>query len=123
MHEIVSSDPNDTNYFNADPSNSKSLDRSNIYIEIQNVNDEKSLACLDDRLQIQYVVYKVRCDLYGTARYPKTIIMVDDPNLATLLDLIKEVTFEELMHGVAKHGTLVSRYPQNQSGCRPPKDY
>ncbi|KAH7364559.1 hypothetical protein BKA65DRAFT_491617, partial [Rhexocercosporidium sp. MPI-PUGE-AT-0058] len=97
VHEIVSSDPTAPNYYKADAANPKSLDRPNIFIDIRNKDGDESLACLDNRLQRQYVVYHIRCDFYGVARYPKTIIITDHENLATsLLDLIRDSTFTEL---------------------------
>ncbi|KAG4429424.1 hypothetical protein IFR05_015098, partial [Cadophora sp. M221] len=55
IHEIFSSDPKATNYYKADPANPKSLDRPNVYIDIQNEDGDEPLACLDDRLQTQYM--------------------------------------------------------------------
>jgi hypothetical protein len=106
VHEVVSSDPKDVNYFMADTTNPKSLDRPNIFLDIKNLDaGNETLAYMDRRLQLQYVHHKLRCDFYGIALYPKTVIMVEDRNLATtLLDLIKERTFDRLQEwGKIKH--------------------
>lgn len=100
VHEIVSSDPNDENYFIADPENAKSLDRPNIFIDIKNEEDPlegNALSFVDHRLQKQFVLYKLRCSFFGVARYPKTVIITEHREIANdLLDFIRDSTFEEL---------------------------
>ncbi|CAG8954578.1 hypothetical protein HYFRA_00004495 [Hymenoscyphus fraxineus] len=96
VHEIVSYDPKDTNYFKADPAMPKSLDRPNIFIDIKNLDGKEGcFDSLDYRLRHQYAVYSMRRSMFGTSRYPKTIIMVEHENLASsLLEIIEEETFQ-----------------------------
>ncbi|KAL5320584.1 hypothetical protein ACEPPN_011394 [Leptodophora sp. 'Broadleaf-Isolate-01'] len=81
VHELVSSDPKAPNYYKADAANPKSLDRPSVYIDIQNEGGDEPPACLDYRLQRQYM----------------TLITTEHENLATsILDLTRDSTFTEL---------------------------